>query len=133
MLCDLCINEFSIIPDKISHRKWHPTKPNLYWFLNTCIMHYALCIMHYALCMDVFFSCIMHSSQMHCLRFLLLSKMTPHKGNNAIFLYACMHAHSTNAYMHVCLYANIVHMTRCRLVGAVGGQILKKILRTCKN
>ena len=96
MLCDLCINEFSIIPDKISHRKWHPTKPNLYWFLNTCIMHYALC-------MDVFFSCIMHSSQMHCLRFLLLSKMTPHKGNNAIFFY--MHVCMRIVLMHLCMYA----------------------------
>ena len=48
--CDICITEFITIIDRISHLKWHPTRPNLYWFFIPWIIHYALCIMHHASC-----------------------------------------------------------------------------------
>ena len=100
MLCDLCINEFSIIPDKISHRKWHPTKPNLYWFLNTCIMHYALCIMHYAWMYFFHASCIL----LKCiaLDFFCFQKWHPIR---VIMQFFYMHVCMRIVLMHICMYA----------------------------
>ena len=63
--CDICITEFITIIDRISHLKWHPTRPNLYWFFIPWIIHYALCIMQ----LDIF---IMHVCKYTYMQILFL-------------------------------------------------------------
>jgi hypothetical protein len=94
----------SLIIVDFSHRKWHPTRHNVFlyasiWVKKLCIMQLTYCILYIEFCMSKFIKNI---------GWLFPSKMTPHKAQ-CVFIFVCIHMSACIMCYALC----IMHYALC--------------------